>query len=316
MRIGVQMDPIEAVNIAGDTTFALMEAAQARGHELQVFEPRDLFYRENEVYARARRVRVARVEGAHAQISAPQVIALREAFDVILMRQDPPFDMAYLTAAHLLELVHPDVLVVNDPGFVRSSPEKIFPLLFSDLMTPTLIGRDMGAIEDFRATHKDLVIKPLFGAAGGGVFRVGPQDGNFRVILETMLGLSREPIMVQAFIPSVSEGDKRIILVDGEIAGGFNRVPPRGEIRSNLAAGGIAAAVELSAADRAICARLGPELRRRGLLFVGIDVIAGFLSEINVTSPTGARALLAFTGIDACQIAWEAIEQRWRETRK
>jgi glutathione synthase len=310
LRVAVQMDPIEAISIAGDSTFVLMETAQARGHVLWVHGPGDLRYEEGRVIARARHVTVQRVEGDHARCGAPRDLDLATDIDVVLMRQDPPFDMAYLTAAHLLAMVHPATLVVNDPAQVAASPEKISPLMFPDLMPPTLVARDRAAIADFRARHGAVVIKPLYGNAGSDVFLVREGDGNLDALLGLFFARSPEPVMVQAFVPAVTEGDKRIILVDGAVAGGFNRRPRAGDIRSNLAAGGSAEAVELSAADLEICRRIGPMLRERGLMFVGIDVIAGRLTEINVTSPTGLRPLLRYTGVDAAALLWDAIEKR------
>jgi len=310
LRIVVQMDPIERVNIDTDTSFAMIETAQARGHSVFVYGTDTLTYREGRISAQASPVTVRRIKGDHVTLGESVTLDLRADVDVVLMRQDPPFDMAYLTAAHLLEMLAPDTLVVNDPAWVRSSPEKIFPLLFADLMPPTLISRDAEAIGAFRETYKDIIIKPLFGNGGAGVFHVPPKDGNYRVILETFFASSREPVMVQAFMPEVSEGDKRIILIDGEVVGGFNRRPAKGEARSNMAAGGKAEATELSSADLAICAAIGPELKRRGQVFVGIDVIAGRLTEINVTSPTGANALKSFTGVDSVGLMWDAISAR------
>lgn len=312
MRIAVQMDPIERVNIETDSSFSMIEEAQAREYPVWVYGTDTLTYQDGQITARARPASVRRIKGDHVTLGEPVRLDLRRDVDVVLMRQDPPFDMAYLTAAHLLEMLAPDTLVVNDPAWVRSSPEKIFPLLFAELMPPTLISRDPEAIGAFRDTFKDIIIKPLFGNGGAGVFHVPPTDGNYRVILETFFATSREPVMAQAFMPQVSEGDKRIILVDGEVAGGFNRRPAKGEARSNMAAGGKAEATELSPADLAICAAIGPELKRRGQIFVGIDVIAGKLTEINVTSPTGANALKAFTGVDSVALMWNAIETRLR----
>lgn len=310
LRVAIQMDPIERVSIAGDTTFAMAESAQARGHQLWVFQPENVSWREGRVVARARPARVRRVEGDHVSLGDPVELDLADDCDVILMRQDPPFDMAYVTAAHLLEFVRDRTLVVNDPFWVRSSPEKIVPLLFPDLMPPTLVSRDRGEIEAFRARHGDIVVKPLFGNAGAAVFRIRPGDGNLGALLDLFFSTSREPLMVQAFVKEVFAGDKRIILVDGEPVGVLNRVPTGDDIRSNLAVGGVARATELEPADLAICARIGPLLRERGLLFVGIDVIAGRLTEINVTSPTGARAILAFSGVDVTVLMWEAVERR------
>ncbi|PHR63226.1 MAG: glutathione synthase [Robiginitomaculum sp.] len=308
MQVAVQMDPVQSVDIDGDTSFAMLEEAQSRGHACLVYQPEHLSYVEGRVQARVRPVTVRRKHGDHVNLGPERVIDLAKQTDVVLMRQDPPFDMAYITAAHLLEQVQGETLVVNDPAWVRSSPEKIFPLMFADLMPPTMISRDEQAIAQFRAKYKDIIIKPLYGNGGAGVFRLKPDDSNYSSLLETFFEISREPVMVQAFLPSVAQGDKRIILIDGELAGGFNRIPQKGETRSNMHVGGQAAAVELSPRDLEICKRIGPELRRRGLLFVGIDVIGGQLTEINVTSPTGVRELERFTGINATALLWDAIE--------
>jgi glutathione synthase len=310
LRVAVQMDPIQSINIEGDSTFALMEEAQSRGATLYVYGPGDLSYEAGRVLARARPVRVQRVVGDHAHLGEPLLLDLKTDIDVVLMRQDPPFDMGYLTAAHLLALVHPETLVVNDPSWVAASPEKIIPLLFPDLMPPTLISRDKASIAAFRAQHRDVVVKPLYGNGGSDVFLMREGDGNFDALISLFLGRTTEPAMVQAFIPAVTEGDKRIILVDGYVAGGFNRKPKAGDIRSNLAAGGAAEPIELSQADLEICRRIGPTLRERGLIFVGIDVIAGRLTEINVTSPTGIRPLLRFSGINVAALVFDAIEKR------
>jgi glutathione synthase len=304
------MDPIEGVNIDGDTTFAMAEEAQARGHAVYVYQVETLSWREGMVTARARPATVRRIKGDHVTLGEPVTLNLAKDVDVVLMRQDPPFDMAYITAAHMLEFVSKDTLVVNDPFWVRSSPEKIVPLLFPDLMPPTLVSRDRAAIEAFRADHGDMVIKPLFGNAGAAVFRIKPEDGNLGALLDLFFATSREPLMVQGFVPGVFDGDKRIILIDGVAVGAINRVPKGNDIRSNLAVGGTAHPVTLSPADEAICARIGPTLKERGLLFVGIDVIAGRLTEINVTSPTGALALKAFTGVNCVALMWDAIEAR------
>jgi len=310
LRVAIQMDPIEAINIDGDTTFMLALEAQTRGFKLWTYHPNELSYREGRVLARARPVSVRRVKGDHFSLGDPIALDLAEDVDVVLMRQDPPFDMAYLTAAHLLEMVHPKTLVVNDPGWVRSSPEKIVPLLFPDLMPPTLVSRDRIAIREFRDDFKDIVVKPLFGNAGNAVFRVKPNDGNLDALLDLFFAGSREPLMVQAFLPKVFDGDKRIILVDGIAIGAINRRPNGDDIRSNLAAGGKAEETELSDADKEVCKRIGPTLKERGLILVGIDVIGGRLTEINVTSPTGAMALQRFTGIDTAALTWDAICSR------
>jgi glutathione synthase len=310
LRIAIQMDPIEAVNIDGDTTFAMAEEAQERGHSLYIYQVDTLAWREGRVTARAKPANVRRIKGDHVTLGDPITLDLATDVDVILMRQDPPFDMAYITAAHLLEFVAKETLVVNDPFWVRSSPEKIVPLLFPDLMPPTLVTRDRQAIEAFRTDHGDIVIKPLFGNAGAAVFRLKPDDGNLGALLDLFFATSREPLMIQGFVPGVFDGDKRIILIDGKPVGAINRIPKGNDIRSNLAVGGTAHDVTLSPADLEICARIGPTLKDRGLLFVGIDVIAGRLTEINVTSPTGALAIKAFSGVNCVALMWDAIEAR------
>ncbi len=310
LRIAIQMDPIEHVNIEGDTTFAMAEEAQIRGYEIFVYQVETLSWQEGKVSARAKPAKVQRVKGDHVSLGEEVVLDLAEDVDVVLMRQDPPFDMSYITAAHLLEFLKGKTLVVNDPFWVRSSPEKIVPLLFPDLMPPTLVSRDVTTIKAFQVEHQDIVVKPLFGNAGAAVFRIKPEDGNLGALLDLFFTTSRDPIMVQAFVPGVFEGDKRIILVDGEPVGAINRVPKGNDIRSNLAVGGTAHPVDLSEADLAICRAIGPTLKQRGLLFVGIDVIAGRLTEINVTSPTGALALKAFSGVNAVSLMWDAIERK------
>ncbi|MBL4616995.1 MAG: glutathione synthase [Robiginitomaculum sp.] len=306
--IATQMDPLQSVDIATDSSFAMLEEAQSRGHINYIYQPEHLSYVEGRVLARARKVIVSNKQGDHADIGEEELLDLGQQTDVVLMRQDPPFDMSYITAAHLLELLEGETLVVNNPKWVRSSPEKLFPLLFADLMPPTLISRDEKAIAAFRQQHKDIIIKPLYGNGGAGIFRIKQDDSNYSSLLETFFAMSREPVMVQAFLPAVAKGDKRIILIDGELAGGFNRIPQKGETRSNLHIGGTAAAVDLSKRDLEICKRIGPELKKRGLLFVGIDVIGGYLTEINVTSPTGVRELEGFTGVNAIKLMWDAIE--------
>lgn len=310
LAVAIQMDPIESVNIDSDTTFLMAETAQARGHRLWVYHPDQMAFDSGAVRAAARPLSVRRVKGDHVTLGSPVMLDLAADVDVVLMRQDPPFDMHYITAAHLLEMVHPATLVVNDPFWVRSSPEKIIPLLFPDLMPPTLVSRDRTELTRFRERHGDIVVKPLFGNAGNAVFRVRPDDGNFNALIDLFFASHREPVMAQAFLPAVFEGDKRILLVDGEPVGVINRRPQGSDIRSNLAAGGVAEPADLSPADRAVCERIGPTLRERGLIFVGIDVIAGRLTEINVTSPTGAVAVKRFTGVDATAAMWDAIENR------
>lgn len=313
LRVAVQMDPIETVNVDADTTFALMEEAQARGATLYVYHPDQLAWNEGRVLARARPVTVRHVQGEHATLGEPLVLDLAEDVDVVLMRQDPPFDMAYQTAAHILELLKGRTLVLNDPFWVRSSPEKLLPLLYPDLIPPTLITRDAQAVRAFRDTHSDIIVKPLYGNGGAGVFRLKPGDGNLASLLEMFFAASREPVVVQAFLPAVEKGDKRVIIIDGEPVGAINRVPQKGETRSNMHVGGVAEASELDAADRRICDAIGPLLRERGLVLVGIDVIGGRLTEINVTSPTGVQELKRFSGVDACAAFWDAASRRLSE---
>ena len=307
LTVAVQMDPIEGINIEGDTTFLMMESAQARGHSLFVYTTDTLAMDEGRVFARGRNVTVQRRVGDHATLGDYKRVDLA-AFDVILLRQDPPFDMNYIDSTFFLEKVHPKTLVVNDPVHVRNAPEKLFVTDFPGLQPPTLITNDREAIADFRRRHGDVVLKPLNGRGGSGVTRHLADDPNLESLLEIHAELSPEPVILQKFLPSVTKGDKRILLVDGEPVGAINRVPQKGQIRSNLAVGGRAEAVDLTPRDREICAAIGPELKARGLLFVGIDVIGDYLTEINVTSPTGAVALKAFSGIDATEILWQRIE--------
>jgi glutathione synthase len=307
LKVAVQMDPIEGINIKGDTTFLMMETAQARGHSLFVYTPDTLAMEDGRVFARGRDVTVKRVIGDHYAAGEPRQTELTE-FDVILLRQDPPFDMHYIDTTFFLQVVHPRTLVVNDPVEVRNAPEKLFVTEFPGLQPPTLITSDPLAIADFRARHGDIVLKPLNGKGGSGVTRHLKDDPNLGTLLELHAEIVREPVIVQKFLPAVTKGDKRILLVDGEPAGAINRVPQKGQIRSNMAVGGTPEPVELTARDREICAAIGPELRRRGLLFVGIDVIGDYLTEINVTSPTGAVALKTFSGIDATELLWQRIE--------
>jgi glutathione synthase len=311
LRVAVQMDPIETINIAGDSTFALMLEAQERGHRLWHYQPDDLSAENGRVRANARALAVNNQPGQHFDwLSAPARLDLADDADVVLMRQDPPFDMAYITATHLLEQVQHATLVVNDPAEVRNAPEKLFVLRFADLMPPTLVTKSLAEAMDFRARHGAIVVKPLYGNAGTAVFLIDEKDGNLPALVELFGSVWREPFMVQAFLPSVAEGDKRIVLVDGEPAGAINRLPRAGEIRSNLAAGGSAQPTELTPREQDICARMGPELKRRGLVFVGIDVIGGYLTEINVTSPTGIRAIDRFNGTNTPARIWDAIEAR------
>jgi glutathione synthase len=310
MRIAIQMDPIAAINIDGDTSFALIEAAQALGHAIFFYTPDALSLVDAKAVARGHALTVRRVKGDHFTLGDAQMLDL-SSMDVILIRQDPPFDMAYITTCHILDHVGPNTRVINDPRSVRDCPEKLFVTQFADLMPPTLISRDVDLIRAFRRDHGEIVIKPLYGNGGAGVFFLNADDANFDAVLEQFFAISREPVMVQAFVPGVRDGDKRIILLDGEPVGALNRIPADGQIRSNLAVGGRAAATDLSAADRAICDRLGPELKARGLYFVGIDVIAGRLTEINVTSPTGVRGILNLGGPDIARMFWEQLNPRF-----
>jgi glutathione synthase len=307
LKVAVQMDPIEGINIHSDTTFLMMETAQERGHSLWVYRPERLALEDGRVTARGRPIALRRELGNHFTAGEPETRDL-EAFDVVLMRQDPPFDMAYISATHMLERVHPRTLVVNDPAEVRNAPEKLLVTTFAGVQPPTLITSDIEAIYDFRARHGDMVLKPLYGGGGSGVARLTADDPNLDALLDLHAMIGREPVIAQKFIPAVSKGDKRILLVDGEPVGAVNRVPQDGQVRSNLRVGGRAEPVELTARDQELCAIIGPELRRRGLLFVGIDVIGDYLTEINVTSPTGAQQLKRFTGIDATARMWDRIE--------
>jgi glutathione synthase len=314
LAVGIQMDPIERVNIDADSTFALALEAQARGHGLFHYLPQHLVLREGRIRAKARALQVKRETGAHFKLGKPELLDLAS-LDVILMRQDPPFDMAYITATHLLEQVHPQTLVVNDPVHVRNAPEKLYVTHFHELMPPTLIASDKEQILEFRATHGDIIVKPLFGNGGAGVFHLAPGDENLNALLELFTQLYREPVVVQRYLPEVRAGDKRIILIDGEPAGALNRVPPQGEARSNLHIGGKAVRSKLSHRDREICEAIGPALKEKGLIFVGIDVIGDYLTEINVTSPTGIQEIDRFDGVNLSQGIWDAIEARYAATR-
>ena len=310
LRVAVQMDPLESIGIAGDSTFALMLKAQERGHRLFHYLAEDLGYEDGQVRTIARAVRVQRVAGDYYAAGEPITLDLAADVDVVLMRQDPPFDIGYITATYLLERIAGETLVVNDPRSVRDAPEKLFVLDFAQFMPPTLITRSLAELKAFHLRHGEIVLKPLHGNAGAAVFRIGRDGANLAALAELFGSVWREPYIAQAFLPAVADGDKRIVLVDGEVAGAINRRPSAGEIRSNLAAGGTAEVTELTTREREICAVLGPELKRRGLLFVGIDVIGGMLTEINVTSPTGIVAIDAFNGSDTPGIIWDAIETR------
>jgi glutathione synthase len=309
LNVAVQMDPIERINIRGDSTFALLLEAQNRAHALSYYTPDRLVLRDGKVSATVRPLKVREVVGDHFALGKPHHAELAS-FDVVLLRQDPPFDLAYISTTHMLERVHPRTLVVNDPAHVRNAPEKIFVTEFPDLMPPTLVTRDLEAIKAFRAEHGDIVMKPLYGLGGQAVFRLSRDDLNFGSLYDLFASLFREPWVVQKFLPAVRDGDKRIILVDGAFAGAINRVPAPDDLRSNMVRGGTPAATDLSKRERHICERLGPALRQRGLLFVGIDVIDGFLTEINVTSPTGIRAVKDFGGPDIAALIWDKIEQK------
>jgi glutathione synthase len=311
LNIAVQMDPIARINIGGDSTFALLLEAQRRGHGISYYTPDKLSLRGEELVAPVQRLTVRDQAGDHFTLDAARREPLA-AFDVVLLRQDPPFDLAYITSTHLLERIHPATLVVNDPASVRNAPEKIFVMDFADLMPPTLISRDLDEINSFRDEHGAVVMKPLHGYGGAAVFRILPQDMNFGSLFDMFSVTFREPWVIQRFLPEVKHGDKRIILVEGEFAGAVNRVPAADDLRSNMVRGGAARATELSPREREICTRLGPALRERGLLFVGIDVIDGFLTEINVTSPTGIRAVARLGGPDIAAKIWDAIEARRR----
>jgi len=309
LTVAVQMDPIARIRVAGDSTFALLLEAQARGHRLLYYTPDRLRLEGAKLKAVVEPLAVKDVEGDHFKLGAPEDFDLARA-DVVLLRQDPPFDLAYVTTTHLLDRIHPKTLVVNDPRAVRDAPEKLFVMDFPELMPPTLIARGREAIEAFRREHGDVVMKPLYGFGGAAVFRVGPSDPNFGSLFDLFSATLRESWVIQKFLPAVTKGDKRIILVDGEAMGAVNRVPSGDDIRSNMARGGAAQETELTPRERKICETIGPELKRRGLLFVGIDVIDGYLTEINVTSPTGIRAIKKLGGPDLAVAIWDAIEAK------
>jgi glutathione synthase len=311
LNVAVQMDPIERINIRGDSTFALLLEAQARDHALSYYTPDRLAMRDGKVSASVRPVTLRDKSGDHFTLGGARHADL-SSFDVVLLRQDPPFDLAYITSTHMLERLQPKTLVVNDPVQVRNAPEKVFVTEFPDLMPPTLVTRDLDAIKAFRAEHGDIVMKPLYGKGGEAVFRLTREDLNFGSLYDFFAATFREPWVIQKFLPAVKEGDKRIILVDGEFAGAVNRVPAADDLRSNMVRGGVPKATDLTAREREICARLGPALRERHLLFVGIDVIGDFLTEINVTSPTGIRAVKNFGGADIAALIWDRIEARRR----
>ena len=312
LRVAVQMDPLDRINIAGDSTFALMLKAQELGHQLFWYSPEDLSWAEDRLWTMGYPVKVKRKEGGHYKFGEPRILDLGSEVDVVLMRQDPPFDLGYITATHLLERIGGETLVVNDPAAVRDAPEKIWVLDFAQFMPPTVITRSLGLARKFLAEQGDIVIKPLHGFAGGSVFRIGADGRNLASLMELFNRTYREPHILQKFIPEIAQGDKRIVLIEGEIAGAINRVPGKGEIRSNLAVGGTAVKTALTEREKEICATLAPELKKRGLLFVGIDVIGGqWLTEINVTSPTGIVAIDELNGSDTPALFWNAVEAKF-----
>ncbi len=309
LTVAFQMDHIAGLAIAGDSTFALMLEAQKRGHRMVHYTPDSIAMRDGAVLARAQAVTVADRQGDHFTLGEP-VLEDLSGFDVVMLRQDPPFDMSYISTTHLLERIHPATLVVNDPAHVRNVPEKLFVTEFADLAPPTLVTRDRGQIAEFRESHGDIIVKPLYGNGGAGVFRIVAGDENLTALLEMFETIFREPFVVQRYLPEVRAGDKRIILIDGEPVGAINRIPAAGEARSNMHVGGRPEPSELTARDRDICRRLGPTLKERGLIFVGIDVIGEWLTEINVTSPTGIREVARFGGADIAALIWDSVEAR------
>jgi glutathione synthase len=314
LSVAIQMDPVEHINIDADSSFVLALEAQKRGYAVFHYLPQALTFNHGRVTARAHPLAVRREKGNHFTLGPEQTLDLA-GVDVVLMRQDPPFDMSYITATHLLEHVHPRTLVVNDPASVRNAPEKLFVTHFPDLMPPTVITADRRQILAFRAEHKDIIIKPLFGNGGAGVFHITPDDENLNALLELFTGLYREPIIAQKYLPEVRAGDKRIILIDGKAEGAVLRVPPKGEARANMHVGAKPVKAEITSRERDICAAIGPVLAERGLLFVGIDVIGGFVTEINVTSPTGLQEINRFDGVCLEAKIWDAIERRHTQTR-
>jgi glutathione synthase len=312
LRVAVQMDPLDQVDVSVDTTFLMIENALARGHSVWTYHPDQMAQEDGRIVARARALKsLTREQGRHATHGEVETVDLAT-MDVILLRQDPPFDMAYITSTHMLERLHPKTLVVNDPAEVRNAPEKLYVTGFPGLQPPTMITRDPAFIADFRARHGDVILKPLYGNGGAGVFRLKPEDPNLDSLLELFFASNREPVIVQKFLPAVVKGDKRILIVDGKAAGVINRVPQAGQVRSNLHVGGRAETVDLTPRDLEIVEQIGGDLRQRGLIFVGIDVIGDYCTEINVTSPTGAQQLKRFTGVDATALMWDAIEAKRR----
>ena len=308
-KIAFQMDPIESVDINGDSSFHLALEAQARGHDIYYHTPDMLAFQNGKVTAKGQKMQLSREQGNHVDLGAIEELDL-QSFDVVWLRQDPPFDMGYITSTHLLDLLKPHTLVVNDPFWVRNFPEKLLMLQFPDLIPPTTIARDLDTLKVFKAIHSDVIVKPLYGNGGAGVFRLTPEDRNIASLHELFIGINREPLIIQKFLPDVSNGDKRVILVDGEAVGAINRVPATGETRSNMHVGGRPEKVGLTARDLEICAKIGPTLREKGQVFVGIDVIGDYLTEINVTSPTGLQELQRFDGIDVAALIWDVIEAK------
>jgi glutathione synthase len=309
LKVAIQMDPIDHVDINADSSFRIAEEAQARGHSLFYYTPDQLSYREGRVIARGWPLTVRREQGNHFTLGELQDMDLSE-MDVVWLRQDPPFDMGYITTTHILDMIHPDTLVVNDPFWVRNYPEKLLVLEFPDLTPPTMIARDFETLKSFKHTHGDIILKPLYGNGGAGVFRLDENDRNLASLHELFAGINREPLIAQKFLPDVSNGDKRVILVDGEPVGAINRVPAAGETRSNMHVGGRPEKIGLTERDLEICAAIGPLLREKGQIFVGIDVIGDYLTEINVTSPTGIQELERFDGTNVAEKIWQAIEAR------
>lgn len=309
LSVAVQMDPIQSINIKGDSTFAMMLEAQARGHSLFYYNTNSLALRDGKLFATGHELRVKDEPGNHYELGARQRVDLAT-MDTVLMRQDPPFDMGYITATHLLETIHPKTLVVNDPAEVRNAPEKIFVTKFAEFMPDTLITRDAEELAAFRAEHGDIILKPLYGNGGAGVFRQKEGDENFSSLLELFTQMFKEPFIAQAYLPQVRQGDKRIILIDGEVAGAINRVPAQGENRSNMHVGGTPTPTALTSREHEICEAIGPELKKRGLIFTGIDVIGDYMTEINVTSPTGIREVKRFGGEDIAKRIWDVVEDK------
>lgn len=310
LKVAIQMDPIELVDIDADSTFRIAEEAQTRGHDLFYYNPSKLILDNGVVNAKGCKLKVMREQGNHFELGREQLVNLND-FDVVWLRQDPPFDMGYITYTHILDRLGPDTLVVNDPFWVRNYPEKLLVLDFPDLTPPTVIARDIKVLKEFKNKHQDIIIKPLYGNGGAGVFRLGPDDKNISSLHELFSGINNEPLIAQKFLPDVSKGDKRVILVDGTPVGAINRVPAQGETRSNMHVGGRPEKIELSERDLEICAKIGPLLKEKGQIFVGIDVIGGFLTEINVTSPTGIQELERFNEINVAEKIWLSIESKF-----